>query len=136
MTLAAQSDPTLAPKNLGIVSPVINGAHVVIYSRDAEADRAFFRDVLGYPHVDAGGGWLIFKLPPAEVAVHPAEAASHELFLMCDDIAATVADLIAKGVEFTRPVSDQGWGLMAVLRLPGGGDLGLYEPRHDRAYEI
>ncbi|WP_422733420.1 VOC family protein [Micromonospora sp. WMMD558] len=115
---------------------VINGAHVVIYSRDAEADRAFFRDVLGYPHVDAGGGWLIFKLPPAEVAVHPAESTSHEFFLMCDDVAATVTDLTAKGVEFTQPVSDEGWGLMTVLRLPGGGELGLYEPRHARAYEL
>ncbi|MEW2384674.1 VOC family protein [Micromonospora sp. NPDC047707] len=86
---------------------VINGAHVVIYSRDAGADRAFFRDVLGYPHVDAGDGWLIFKLPPAEVAVHPAESTSHEFFLTCDDVAATVTDLTAKGVEFTQPVSDE-----------------------------
>ncbi|MGR6319904.1 extradiol dioxygenase [Micromonospora soli] len=115
---------------------MINGAHVIIYSRDAEADRAFFRDVLGYPHVDAGGGWLIFKLPPAEVAVHPADSASHELFLMCDDVAATVAELTVKGVEFTEPVSDRGWGLMTMLRLPGGGELGLYEPRHDKAYEL
>ncbi|MGY0003113.1 VOC family protein [Micromonospora sp. I033] len=115
---------------------MINGTHVVIYSEDAEADRAFFRDVLGYPHVDAGRGWLIFKLPPAEVAVHPAGSASHELFLMCDDVAATVAELTARGVEFTQAVSDEGWGLRTVLRLPGGGELGLYEPRHDRAYEL
>lgn len=121
---------------MGRVVQVINGAHVVIYSRDAEADRAFFRDVLGYPHVDAGDGWLIFKLPPAEVAVHPAGASSHEFFLMCDDVAATVADLTAKGVEFTQAVSDEGWGLMTVLRLPGGGELGLYEPRHPKAYEL
>ncbi|MCP3818242.1 VOC family protein [Streptomyces sp. A3M-1-3] len=116
---------------------MINGAHVVIYSRDAEADRAFFRDVLGYPHVDAGDGWLIFKLPPAEIAVHPVEGReSHEFFLMCDDVKATREELSAKGVEFTQPVSDEGWGLMTVLKLPGGGDLGLYEPRHQTAYEL
>lgn len=116
---------------------MINGAHVIIYSRDAEADRAFLRDVLGYPHIDAGDGWLIFKLPPAEVAVHPAEGReTHELFLMCDDVNATVAELTAKGVSFARPVSNQGWGLMTSIRLPGGGELGLYEPRHERAYEL
>ncbi|MFE2429444.1 VOC family protein [Streptomyces sp. NPDC059373] len=116
---------------------MINGAHVILYSRDAEADRAFFRDVLGYPHVDGGGGWLIFKLPPAEVAVHPTDGTgSHELFLMCDDVHATVAELTAKGVEFVKPVSDQRWGLLCVLRLPGGGELGLYEPRHPRAHEL
>ncbi|MGX1778614.1 VOC family protein [Nocardia brasiliensis] len=116
---------------------MINGAHVIIYSRDVEADRSFFRDVLGYPHVDAGGGWLIFKLPPAEIAVHPVEdRESHELFLMCDDVEATVEELTTKGVEFTRPVTDEGWGLMTALRLPGGGDVGLYEPRHARAYEL
>ncbi|MGR8010368.1 VOC family protein [Streptomyces hypolithicus] len=116
---------------------MINGAHVVIYSRNAEADRAFFRDVLGYPHIDAGDGWLIFKLPPAEVAVHPTEGReAHEFFLMCDDVKATVEELTAKGVQFTQPVSDEGWGLMTVLKLPGGGDLGLYEPRHARAHEL
>lgn len=116
---------------------MINGAHVVIYSKDAEADRAFFRDVLEYKHIDAGEGWLIFKLPPAEIAVHPVEGReSHEFFLMCDDVEATREELIAKGVEFTQPVSDRGWGLMTVLKLPGGGELGLYEPRHDRAYEL
>jgi catechol 2,3-dioxygenase-like lactoylglutathione lyase family enzyme len=82
---------------------VITGAHVIVYSRDADADRAFFRDVLEYPHVDAGGGWLIFKLPPAEVAVHPVEgAASHELYLMCDDVNATVEQLAAKGVTCSQ----------------------------------
>jgi catechol 2,3-dioxygenase-like lactoylglutathione lyase family enzyme len=110
---------------------VITGAHVIVYSRDADADRAFFRDVLGFPSVDAGGGWLIFALPPAELAVHPAEAGGrHELYLMCDQIEATVADLQAKGVEFTSPVSDEGFGLLTSLKLPGGGELGLYEPRH------
>jgi catechol 2,3-dioxygenase-like lactoylglutathione lyase family enzyme len=114
---------------------MISGAHVIIYSRDADADRAFFRDVLEYPHVDAGGGWLIFKLPPAEVAVHPAETPSHELYLMCDDVSATVESLAARGVA-CGPVSDQGWGLLTSIRLPGGGDVGLYEPRHPRATEL
>jgi catechol 2,3-dioxygenase-like lactoylglutathione lyase family enzyme len=116
---------------------MINGAHIIIYSRDADADRAFFQDVLGYPHVDAGGGWLIFKLPPAEIAVHPVDGAErHELYLMCDDVEATVKDLTAKGVEFTQPVSDEGWGLLTRLRLPGGGEVGMYEPRHERATEL
>ena len=116
---------------------MINGAHVIIYSRDAEADRAFFRDVLGYPHVDAGRGWLTFKLPPAEVAVHPVgERESHELFLMCDDLEQTVADLTSRGVEFVRPPEDQGWGILTSIRLPGGGELGLYQPRHQTAYDL
>jgi catechol 2,3-dioxygenase-like lactoylglutathione lyase family enzyme len=115
---------------------VIIGAHVIVYSRDADADRAFFRDVLEYPHVDAGGGWLIFKLPPAEVAVHPVEGAgSHELYLMCDDVNATVEALSAKGVT-CGPVSDQGWGLLTTIGLPGSGELGLYEPRHPKATEL
>jgi len=114
---------------------VITGAHVIVYSRDADADRAFFRDVLEYPHVDAGGGWLIFKLPPGEVAVHPSEGASHELYLMCDDVNTTVEQLAAKGVS-CGPVSDQGWGLLTSIRLPGGGQLGLYEPRHPKATEL
>jgi catechol 2,3-dioxygenase-like lactoylglutathione lyase family enzyme len=110
---------------------VITGAHAIVYSRDADADRAFFRDVLGFHSVDAGGGWLIFALPPAELAAHPAEAGGrHELYLMCDEIEATVADLQAKGVEFTAPVSDEGFGRLTSLKLPGGGELGLYEPRH------
>ena len=115
---------------------VITGAHVIIYSSDADADRAFFQDVLGYPHVDAGGGWLIFTLPPAEVAVHPTEGAgSHELYLMCDDVNATIDELSAKGVT-CGPVSDEGWGLLTSIRLPGGGNLGLYEPRHPKATEL
>jgi catechol 2,3-dioxygenase-like lactoylglutathione lyase family enzyme len=110
---------------------VITGAHAIVYSRDADADRAFFRDVLGFPSVDAGGGWLIFALPPAELAAHPADAGGrHELYLMCDEIESTVAELQAKGVEFTAPVSDEGFGLLTSLKLPGGGELGLYEPRH------
>jgi catechol 2,3-dioxygenase-like lactoylglutathione lyase family enzyme len=109
---------------------MITGAHSIVYSRDAEADRAFFRDVLGFRSVDAGGGWLIFALPPAELAAHPADEDRHELYLMCDDIEATVAGLERKGVEFARPVSDEGFGLLTAIELPGGGELGLYEPRH------
>ena len=110
---------------------MITGAHAIVYSRDAEADRAFFRGVLGFPSVDAGGGWLIFALPPAELAAHPADAGGrHELYLICDEIEATVAELEAKGVEFSQPVSDEGFGLLTSLKLPGGGELGLYEPRH------
>jgi catechol 2,3-dioxygenase-like lactoylglutathione lyase family enzyme len=115
---------------------MITGSHVIIYSNDAEADRAFFQDVLKYPHVDAGGGWLIFKLPPGEVAVHPTEGQlSHGLYLMCDDINATVDHLKSNGVNCGE-VSEEGWGLLTSIRLPGGGELGLYEPRHPRATEL
>jgi predicted enzyme related to lactoylglutathione lyase len=113
---------------------VITGVHALVFSKDAEAVRAFFGDVLGLPSVDAGGGWLIFALPPAELAAHPAEqSGAHELYLMCDDIAATVEELKAKGVGFATPVTEQGFGLMTRLKLPGGGELGLYEPRHPTA---
>jgi catechol 2,3-dioxygenase-like lactoylglutathione lyase family enzyme len=115
---------------------MINGAHVVVYSRDAEADRAFLRDVLGFPHVDAGHGWLIFKLPPAEAAVHPGENDGAELYLMCDDLAATLDELTAKGVEIAQPISDAGWGSRAAIKLPSGADLALYEPRHPVAYDL
>ncbi|WP_431923403.1 VOC family protein [Amycolatopsis tucumanensis] len=116
---------------------MINGAHVILYSHDAEADRAFLRDVLGQPHVDAGGGWLIVKLPPAEIAVHPRDAAqAHELYFLCDDVEGTVRELTARGVEFTAPVTDAGWGLLTRLRLPGGGEVGLYEARHQRAADL
>jgi catechol 2,3-dioxygenase-like lactoylglutathione lyase family enzyme len=110
---------------------MITGAHTVLYSSDADALRAFFRDVLGFPSVDAGDGWLIFGLPPAELAAHPGEKPGSELYLMCDDLEATMADLRAKGVEL-GPVSDQGWGRVTTIALPGGGELGLYEPRHRR----
>ena len=104
---------------------MINGSHVVLFSRDPEADRAVFAEVLEQPHVDAGGGWLIFKLPAAELAVHPSDGpAGHELYFMCDDVDATMRDLRAKGVEFTR------------FRLPGGGEVGVYEPRHPRAIDL
>jgi catechol 2,3-dioxygenase-like lactoylglutathione lyase family enzyme len=110
---------------------MITGVHAVIFTRDAERDRAFFRDVLKFPSVDAGGGWLIFALPPAELAAHPAERGDqHELYLMCDDIHATVAELQPKGVDLARPISDEGFGLVTAIRLPGGAELGLYQPRH------
>src|SRR5438128_521879 len=101
---------------------MITGAHTIIYAADADKARAFFRDVLNFPSVDAGRGWLIFGLPPAELAAHPADSpadsGTHELYLMCDDIHKTVADLKAKGVEFTQPISDQGWGLLTTLTIP------------------
>lgn len=110
---------------------MITGAHTVIYSSDPEGVRALFRDVLQLPFVDAGHGWLIFSLPPAEVAAHPAEGESrHQLYLMCDDIHATVAELVGQGVEFAGPVAEERWGLVTTIRLPGGGELGLYQPRH------
>ena len=110
---------------------MITGAHSIIYSSDADGVRAFFQNVLELPFVDAGHGWLIFALPPAEVAAHPADGAGrHELYLMCDDIHATVEELEAKGVEFTRGIAEERWGLLTTIKLPGGGELGLYEPRH------
>jgi catechol 2,3-dioxygenase-like lactoylglutathione lyase family enzyme len=113
---------------------LINGAHIVLYTIDPEADRAFFRDVLQLPSVDAGHGWLIFALPPAEAAFHglekdAAEASRHELFLMCDDIAATRRDLKQKNVPVSA-VSEQRWGSLASLTLPGGGRVGIYQPKH------
>jgi catechol 2,3-dioxygenase-like lactoylglutathione lyase family enzyme len=116
---------------------MINGAHVIVYSHDAEADRAFIRDTLGFSGVDAGGGWLIFKLPPAEIAVHPADGdTKHEFYLMCDNIENMLAELTTKGVDISHSVSDEGWGLLASIRLPSGSDLSLYEPRHAVAYDL
>ena len=110
---------------------MITGAHTVVYSGDADADRAFLRDVVGLPSVDAGGGWLIFGIGPGEAAFHPAEeGGAQELYLMCDDIGATMSELADRGAEFSRDVSDQGWGLVTAIKLPGGGELHLYEPRH------
>jgi hypothetical protein len=112
---------------------MINGVHAIIFTRDAPNDRVFFRDALDLPSVDAGDGWLIFSLPPAELAAHPTDGdAHHELYLMCDDIRATVDELRGKGVELATEISDEGFGLMAALRLPGGSELALYEPRHPR----
>jgi predicted enzyme related to lactoylglutathione lyase len=110
---------------------VISGVHAIVFSPDAAKVRDFFKDVLRLPSVDAGGGWLIFALPPAELAVHPAEGdGHHELYLMCDDIHATLAELRGKGVEVARDVADQGWGLVAAIRLPDGSEFPIYEPRH------
>jgi hypothetical protein len=109
---------------------MIIGAHAIIYSRSPDADRAFLKDVLGFPHVDAGGGWLIFELPPAEVAVHPSdEDGVHELYLMTDDVEELVASMKARGIE-TTPISEQTWGLLTRVTLPGGGRLGVYQPFH------
>ncbi len=109
---------------------MIFGAHVIVYSRDAPADRAFFRDVLGYPSVDAGHDWLIFALPPAELAVHPVDGdGRHELYLMCDDLGAEMSALLAQGVHCSE-VEEAGWGSMTEIHLPGGGQVGLYQPRH------
>ena len=109
---------------------MINGAHVIVYSRDAEADRAFFRDVLKYESADAGHGWLIFALPPAEVAVHPSDTNDrHELYLMCDDVHAFIAEMEKHSVTCAR-IEEQRWGSITRLTLPGGGTLGVYQPKH------
>jgi catechol 2,3-dioxygenase-like lactoylglutathione lyase family enzyme len=112
---------------------MITGAHIVIYSGDADADRAFFRDGLGFPSVDAGHGWLIFALPPAEAAFHPSdESEAHELYFMCDDLSAEIAALAAKGVVCSE-VEEARWGSITKIRLPGGGEVGLYQPKHPTA---
>jgi catechol 2,3-dioxygenase-like lactoylglutathione lyase family enzyme len=109
---------------------MLTGAHVVIYSKDAEADRAFFRDVLGFRSVDAGHGWLIFALPAAEVAFHPFEENNkHEMYFMCDDLGALMASLGRKGVRFGE-IAEEQWGTRTRLLLPGGGEVGLYQPKH------
>jgi catechol 2,3-dioxygenase-like lactoylglutathione lyase family enzyme len=112
---------------------VITGVHAIMYSPAAEQVREFLSGTLGLSSVDAGEGWLIFALPPAELAVHPAGAGTHQLYLMCDDIHATLAELRAKGVELAQDVADRGWGLMAAIRLPDGTELGIYQPRHPTA---
>ena len=115
---------------------MIHGAHVVIYSEDAEADREFFRDVLGFQSVDAGHGWLICALPPAEVAFHPAEAnVGHEFYLMCDDLKAEMASLERRNVRFSA-VEEARWGSFTKIRLPGGGTVGLYQPKHPTALDL
>ena len=112
---------------------MITGVHAIVFAHDAERARAFFRDTLGFDSVDTGGGWLIFALPPAELAAHPTdERAHHELYLMCDDLHATVAGLKRKGVEFTSEIAEEWWGLTTAFEIPGGGQMALYEPRHPR----
>ncbi|HSY07209.1 MAG TPA: hypothetical protein VK820_01575 [Steroidobacteraceae bacterium] len=115
---------------------MIFGAHIILYSQDAVADRAFLRDILGFASVDAGHGWLIFALPPAEVAVHPAaENDRHELFFMCDDLQAQIAALAKQSVPCS-PVQEARWGSIVKIRLPGGGEVGLYQPKHPQALNI
>ena len=112
---------------------MIFGAHVILYSKDADADRAFLREVLGFSSVDAGHGWLIFALPPGEVAVHPADENNrHELYFMCDDLKAEIAALRAKGIECSK-VHQERWGSVTNIPLPGGGQIGLYQPKHPMA---
>lgn len=143
-TLSSRSRGTRlapGPSSLDTLRAVITSTHAIIYADDAEQARAFFRDVLDLPNVDAHDGWLIFKLPPAELGIHPAGQPGlmhgrQELFLMCDDIEGTVAEWRNKGVEFTTPIEDQGFGLVTTLRIPGGGSLGLYEPKHPTAYGL
>jgi len=134
-------DPRLRGYPAGLATPrlglpeMIGGVHTIIYAEDAEAARAFFRDVLGFPNVDSGGGWLIFELPAGELALHPGPGSGHsgnhhELYLMCQDIQDAVAGLQAKGVEFVSDISDQGWGLLTRFKVPGAGEMGLYQPKH------
>ena len=117
----------------------VTGAHVLLYTSEPEALRAVLRDVLGFPHVDAGEGWLIFALPPAELGVHPAEGPTfesgvrHQLSLMCDDVRATAEDLRGKGIEVRGEPQDEGWGVTTTLVLPGGVEVMLYQPRHPTA---
>jgi hypothetical protein len=113
---------------------MITGVHAIVYNKQADKLRQFFRDVLAFPFVDAGHDWLIFAMPPGEVGVHPTrDEGSHELYLMCDNIAVTLAELRAKGVEIAEPVSEQAWGLLAGIKIPGGDVLRIYEPRHPTA---
>ncbi|HXW38263.1 MAG TPA: TrmO family methyltransferase [Acidimicrobiales bacterium] len=120
---------------------MIEAVHTIVYADDATATRAFLRDVLELANVDAHDGWLIFQLPPAELGVHPAAepgapSGHHEIYLLCDDVEATVADLRSKGVEFTEPIADRGFGRTTALRVPGAGTIGLYEARHATAYDL
>lgn len=112
---------------------MISGIHGIIYSKQAERLREFFKDVLRLPSVDAGGGWLIFAAPPAELAVHPDQSSHHEFYLMCDDIEATTSELKNRGISLAMPVADRGWGLVTRLRLPSGDEIGLYQPKHPTA---
>ena len=115
---------------------MIIGAHVIVYSKNAEADRAFFQDILGFKSVDAGHGWLIFALPPAEAAFHPDEKNDrHELYFMCDDLKAEMSALKKKGVACSD-VHNERWGSITKIRLPGGGRIGLYQPKHPTALAL
>lgn len=111
---------------------MITGTHLILYSSNAEADRAFLRDTLGFHHVDAGHGWLIFALPPAEAAIHPADAPKHEIYLMCDDLKSEIAALTKKGATCS-PIEEARWGSITKLILPSGAEIGLYQPKHKTA---
>lgn len=124
--------PVVRAAQVGHYGSMVFGAHLIVYSKDAEADRQFLADMFSMESVDAGGGWLIFALPPAEVAVHPAEAPGAELYLMCDDLEAEMASLVARGVTCSA-VEEASWGSMTKISLPGGGEVGLYQPRHPLA---
>jgi catechol 2,3-dioxygenase-like lactoylglutathione lyase family enzyme len=113
---------------------MISGAHAIVFSPAAEAVRAFFRDVLELPFVDAGDGWPIFALPPTELAVHPGDATRHELYLLCDDLDSTIAALAAKGVGLAEPVTEQRWGRLTAVELPDGSRIALYQPSHPRPH--
>lgn len=118
---------------------MITAVHTLVYADDPERARAFFRDVLQWPAVDAGHGWLIFRTGPSELGVHPTDPTlgqHHEISLMCDDIASTVADLRERGVDFTQDVRDDGFGLTARFTVPGGGEMLIYEPRHPSAFDV
>lgn len=125
---------------------MITAVHTLVYADDAEAARAFFRDVLGWPHVDSGGGWLIFRTGPSELGVHPTSddhggetwstTQHHEISLMCDDVEGTVAELTAKGAEFTSDIRDDGFGLTTMLKIPGAGEMMLYQPQHSLAHNL
>jgi hypothetical protein len=111
----------------------VTGVHALVYTSEPDALRAVFRDAFGWQHVDAGGGWLIFALPPAELAVHPAEQTGHELTVMCDDIEKTMSELQSHEIEFDGDPTDEGWGITVTMLLPGGTNMLLYEPRHETA---
>src|ERR1700683_2420274 len=125
---------------------MINAVHTLVYADDPEAARSFFRDVLDWPYIDAHGGWLIFGTGPSELGVHPTSgdrdgeawstATHHEITLMCDDITLTMAELEAKGAEFSGGVQEAGFGLTAMLKVPGAGEMMLYQPRHPVAYNL
>jgi catechol 2,3-dioxygenase-like lactoylglutathione lyase family enzyme len=131
LTVLARPELTIGARQtpVGQAVGMIFGSHFVLFSNNADADRAFLADVLGFEHVDAGGGWLIFGLPPAEAAIHPAAAPGAELYFMCDDLAAEMRTLAAKDVPCSD-VEEARWGSLTKIRLPGGGEVGLYEPRH------
>jgi catechol 2,3-dioxygenase-like lactoylglutathione lyase family enzyme len=121
---------------LDLEGSMISGAHVIVYTKDAEADRAFFRDVLGFQSVDAGHGWLIFALPPGEAAFHPSEKnGPHELYFLCDNLKLEMAALTKKGVTCSA-VREERWGSITKIRLPGGGEIGLYQPKHPTALDL